>query len=361
MPKSKWSRYLFVLLLTLVPILLDSCNSSNHQSWLEPFGPVARKQLGLFHYSSWLGSLVLFAVVTAILISVFLSVVKSDALPKQSHGNLSVEIGLILISVLLVVLVAIPTIKTINALRIDKIPADDALTINVTGHQWWWEFYYPDSDFTTSNEIHIPQGKKVILNLASADVLHSFWVPKLAGKKDLIPNQNNQLWFETDANTPLGVYYGQCAEYCLGAHAYMKLRVIVDSPEDYAKWLANFDNSKEFYASSAVSEGKLLFKQKGCGACHAIQGFTTGSPDKPNLTNYGLRTWVASGLAENNTENLAKWIANPQAMKPGNYMPTLWQADSPDRDKETLALAKFLLSQGRQAQTEAALGGKYGN
>ncbi len=361
MPQIKWTRWLFLLLMTAVLVSLSACASTDFQSWLDPQAPIAKKQVSMLYYTSWLGSFVLAAVIAAILIAVFISFRKNDELPKQSHGNVAVELGLIAVAIALVTAVAIPAIRTINSLRIDKVPLEDALVINITGYQWWWQFEYPDSGIITANEVHIPRGKNVIFNLDSADVLHSFWVPKLAGKKDLIPNQKNQLWFATDKDTPLGEYYGQCAELCLGAHAYMKTRVIVDSPEDYQKWVDSFSSNYEFTTSSDAAKGKQLFTQKGCGACHAIQGFTTGSPDKPNLTNFGLRNTVGAGLVASTKENVANWIANPQTMKPGNYMPTLWQEDDPNKDEETQAIAAFLLSLGKQSQTQATVGGINGN
>ena len=362
MPKIRRTRWSFIFVVTIVLTSLSGCASNDVQSWMEPAGLIAKKQVHLLSFASLLGSLVLAAVVIAILFALFLSFRRSNNdLPVQSHGNVAVELGLIGLSIALVTMIAIPTIKVINELRVDKISKEDALVINVTGHQWWWEFEYPEVGILTANEIHIPRGKKVLFNLHSADVLHSFWVPKLAGKKDLIPNQNNQLWFDTDESTPLGIYYGQCAEYCLGAHAYMKTRVIVDSPEDYQKWVDSFTTRYSFVSNSELAKGKQLFKQKGCAACHAIKGYSTGNPDKPNLSNFGLRHTVGAGLLPSSPENVAAWIANPQSLKPGNYMPTLWQADDPKRAEETQALAAFLLSLGKDGQTQALVGGKNGN
>jgi len=361
-PKIKWTRWSLLFVVTIVLISLSACASNDIQSWLSPSGPIAKKQLSLLTYTSRLGSFVLAAVIIAILTTVFISFRrKSDELPVQSHGNVAIELGLIAASIALVTAVAIPTIQAINELRIDRVPLEDALIINITGYQWWWQFEYPEAGILTANEIHIPRGKNVIFNLDSADVLHSFWVPKLAGKKDLIPNQKNQLWFATDENTPLGEYYGQCAELCLGAHAYMKTRVIVDSPEDYQKWLDSFGSNYSFTSNPEVAKGKQLFTQKGCAACHAIKGFSSGSPDKPNLSNFGLRTTVGAGLVASTPENVAAWIANPQAMKPGNYMPTLWQEDDPKREEESQALAAFLLSLGKEDNTQASVGGNNGN
>ena len=247
------------------------------------------------------------------------------------------------------------------------------------GHQWWWAFDYPELGITTANEIHIPKGKRVIFNLNSADVLHSFWVPKLAGKRDLIPTQTNQLWFVTDENTPEGIYYGQCAELCLGAHAYMRFRVIVDSEEEFNSWVAKFQNIEALEATTEpllqqvqadprVEQGKQLFKSKGCGACHAIKGYTGGAPDKPNLTNFGLRHSLAAGVLdmpmdepEVRQANMERWLRDPQEVKPTNYMPTLWSEDDPNADEEIAAISAYLLNLGVPEEVEASLGGSYGN
>ncbi|MEX2551660.1 MAG: c-type cytochrome, partial [Actinomycetota bacterium] len=237
------------------------------------------------------------------------------------------------------------------------------LIVRVTGYQWWWRFEYPELGIVTANELHMPAGTRLILDLDSADVLHSFWVPKLAGKRDLIPNQENQLWLTVDEP---GEYLGHCAELCLGAHAYMRFKVIVDEPAEFDEWVASFQGAQgpaataqqplQVQDSQLIQQGRALFAQKGCIGCHRNdsygQGF--GSPDFPDLTNFGLRTSIAAAVLDNNQENLTRWIRNPQSVKPGNYMPTLWQADDPNAEAEASAIAAYLLSLGAEGQEPQA-------
>ena len=192
--------------------------------------------------------------------------------------------------------------------------------------------------------------------MTSADVLHSFWVPQIAGKRDLIPNQNNQLWFI--AEEP-GIYRSQCAELCLGPHAYMRGRVIVDTEDDFAAWVNKFqavqkNNAPSNHGAATTSEiqwGQQLFVQK-CAACHSVAGFaegtTVGEAIYPNLTNFGLRTTIGAGILENNEDNLALWLRDPQAVKPGNRMPNLWSMSNPNREKEIAAVVAYLLSLGNE-------------
>jgi cytochrome c oxidase subunit II len=362
-PKLRWLRLLS--LLAASSLFLAACSLEGPQSTFNPVGPIAKKQIWLFAYTGWLSLIVLLGV-GATLIWVMMRFRKQpgdETLPPQIHGNTLLEIGLILLATFITVLVAIPTVRTYLQTGQHVEPGPDDVRVKVTGYQWWWAFEYPDLGIVTANELHIPQGKRVVFDATSADVLHAFWVPKLAGKVDLIPNQNNQLWFITDEDTPTGVYHGQCAELCLGAHAYMRFRVIVDSPQDYETWVAGFQNIAPLpvQADPLVEQGKVLFSQKGCGACHAIRGYTTGQPDKPNLTNFGLRHTVAAGILDNTPENLARWLRDPQEVKPTNRMPTLWNADDPKRDEQIAAIAAYLLSLGKTATPQASLGGTYGH
>lgn len=377
MPKRRWSRRTALLALLGLATLLSGCVFDGPQSALNPTGPVAREQIGLLTYTTWWSVIVILGVggVLAYAIFRFRHKPGDDALPQQTHGNAIVEIGLILTATLITIAVAIPSVRTELRLGARTEIGEADVAVNVTGYQWWWAFEYPNEGVVTANELHVPQGSRLILDLDSADVLHSFWVPKLAGKRDLIPNQDNQLWITTEGVEP-GVYYGQCAEFCLGAHAYMRFRVIVDTPEDYQAWLESFQSLPELGSSEAgqasvqtvqadplVAEGEQLFRQKGCAACHAVRGSAGGAPDKPDLTNFGLRTSLAAGVLENTPENLARWLRDPQEVKPGNYMPTLWRADDPERDEEIQALVAYLHSLGASPEPQAHVldGGSHGD
>lgn len=376
MPKHRWFRLSSLGLFFILPLLLGGCAFDNLQSALDPQGPIARQQISLLTYTMWLSAIVVVAVGAVMFWAMFRFRAKAgdDSIPVQSHGNTAVEIGLILLATVLTIIVVVPAVRTIFKTEYRAVATEEDVIINVTGHQWWWVFEYPELGLTTANEIHIPKGKRVIFNLSSADVLHSFWVPKLAGKRDLIPNQNNQLWFVTDENTPTGVYHGQCAELCLGAHAYMRFRVVVDTEEDYAAWVDMFQSIEPLSASTTpviqqvqadplVQQGQALFKTKGCAACHAVKGYAGGAPDKPDLTNFALRTTIAAGVLDNTPENLARWLRDPQEVKPTNYMPTLWAKNDPNAEEEIAAISAYLLSLGadEEEETQASLGGAYGN
>lgn len=366
MPMTRWFRRL--ALLPLLGAMLTGCDVATPQSTLDPAGPVARLQLDLLMWSYWLSWLVIVGVF-AVMVYVILRFRRregDDRIPTQFHGSTLLEIGLTIVPVLIVIAVAVPTVSAIFATENRIEPGGDDVIINVTGYQWWWRFEYPEQGVVTANEMHIPAGRRVILNLESADVLHAFWAPRLAGKRDLIPNQNNQLWLSADEP---GNYYGQCAELCLGAHAYMKFRVIAETDEDFDAWVDSFAaaDAQTVQSDAQVSQGRELFASKGCTNCHTIDGFRSGfrvgSPDFPNLTNFGLRGTLAAGIRENTQENLEAWLRDPQAIKPGNYMPQLWRTDDENADEEIAAVAAFLLSLGAEPAVEAQvpLGGPHGD
>ncbi len=349
----------------LTPILAG-CSFDGPQSTLRPAGPIAQEQMDLFmwtYYLSWPVMILVFGVLAFVIIR-FRRRKGEDRMPTQTHGSAVMEVAWTILPVIIVILVAVPTVRSIFRTQSFVEASGSDVVVNVTGYQWWWKFEYPDLGFTTANELHVPVGARVVVHLDSADVLHAFWIPRLAGKVDAIPNQDNQLWFTADEP---GIYNGQCAELCLGAHAYMRFRVIAHEPADYEAWVASFQQPQVVLASEdpLVAQGRQLVASKGCIGCHTIgnyaEGLQVGLPGFPNLTNFGLRNTVGAGLLPATAENVAAWIADPQAIKPGNYMPTLWAADDPKRDEETAAIAAYLLSLGApsdaQAQASADAGG----
>ena len=348
-------------------LLLAGCEFTGPQSTLDPAGPIARAQADLLIWSFWLSLFVMVATfgILAYVMVRYRRRSAEDAIPEQFHGSAPLEIGLTIIPVLIVIAIAVPTVRTIFETEARVTPEAGDLIVNVTGYQWWWRFEYPEQGVVTANELHIPTDTRVILNLDSADVLHSFWVPRLAGKRDLIPNQNNQIWFV--APEP-GNYYGQCAELCLGAHAYMKFRVIAEPQAEFDAWVDTFQaaDTQTVSLDPQIQQGYQLFASKGCTNCHSVRGYRdapVGTPDFPNLTNFGLRTTLAAGVVDNTQENLETWLRDPQVIKPGNYMPQLWQVDDPNADTEIAAVAAYLLSLGRDdaAQAQASLGGQDGD
>lgn len=338
-----------LLCLAVGLMVLSGCASDHPQSIFNTAGPVAESVKGIFMFTFWL-AVVVFAVVasglTYVLINFRRHPDKEGSVPDQIHGSVKLEAIWTFIPILILIAIGLPTYNLIQELDTYQQPQQDDLVVNVTGYQWWWKFEYPELGITTANELHVPTGRRVILNLNSADVLHAFWLPRVAGKRDLIPAQTNQLWFEVDDP---GIYLGQCAELCLGAHAYMRFRTVASPAADFEKWARAFNQPANQQAAKGdaaqLDQGKQLFMSKGCAGCHTIDGVSMGVTG-PNLTNFGARTSVAAGVLDNTPENLARWLRDPQEVKPTNKMPTLWQADDPNRDQEIDALVAYLESLG---------------
>jgi cytochrome c oxidase subunit 2 len=198
-----------------------------------------------------------------------------------------------------------------------------ALEVTVVGHQYWWEFRYPELHITTANELHIPVSpadapRPTYMKLTSADVMHSFWVPRLAGKVDVIPNRINELW--TDPHTP-GLYEGQCAQFCGIEHAKMLLRVYVDTPEQFAAWVKR--EQQPGIQDAAVAAGRHVFESEACMNCHTVAGTAAHGQFGPDLTHLASRKTLASGATDNTTQSLEKWIDDPDLIKPGSLMPSM--------------------------------------
>jgi cytochrome c oxidase subunit 2 len=201
-------------------------------------------------------------------------------------------------------------------------PGTGALQVRVTGHQWWWEVQYRDSLpknwVTTANEIHIPVGRPVVFELRSSDVIHSFWPPNLSPKRDQIPGNENSLWFQADS---AGVYRGQCAEFCGHQHAKMAFLIVAQPPSEFASWLARQRDTAASPTDALAQRGKAVFLASSCVMCHTISGTTAGSRVGPDLTHLASRRTIAAGTLPNTRGNLAGWILDAQAIKPGVKMP----------------------------------------
>jgi cytochrome c oxidase subunit 2 len=206
--------------------------------------------------------------------------------------------------------------------RLTATPPSDAIQIRVTGRQWWWDVEYRDSLpsrwATTANEIHVPVGRPVVLQLRASDVIHSFWVPNLGVKRDMIPGQETSIWFQADT---AGVYRGQCAEFCGHQHAKMAFLVVAESPERFAAWLERQRDTARTPADSLARRGQEVFLASSCVMCHAIGGTPAGSRIGPNLTHLASRRTIAAGTLPNTRGHLAGWIIDPQQIKPGARMP----------------------------------------
>ncbi len=297
-------------------------------SMLESFGQRANDVLPLTWGLIWLAAGVVVIISLLVIFGIILR-------PKFEHmdldGHLPVTraggpagirwmyIGLALTTVTLAIYV---TWTLVTMAAIDEPASSADFEIEVTGHQWWWEVRYldpsnPSQEFVTANEIHIPVGTPVKFRLASADVIHSFWVPALGGKTDLIPGQVNRTWLEADR---AGVYRGQCAEYCGKQHAHMVLRVFADEPDAFARWRDNQLAAAKTPEVAWAQQGQRQFILR-CGACHAVRGTDAGGQVGPDLSHLMTRTTLAAGMIPNNMAYLSAWISNPDHIKPGTKMP----------------------------------------
>jgi cytochrome c oxidase subunit 2 len=256
--------------------------------------------------------------------------------PPQIYGSNQVELAWTVIPVLIVVVLFLAAARVIHAVEDAKFPPG-TIEVTAVGHQFWWEFQYPGQGFTTANELHVPVSDRehptpTHITLMSADTDHSFWVPKLAGKVDLIPNRVNNMWIDPHET---GVYVGQCAQYCGTQHAKMLLKVVVESREDFDKWAANEKRPADEVAS--VAEGRRVFESTACVNCHTIAGTNARGKFGPDLTHLMSRGTIASGAALNTQEDLRLWIKDPGAIKPGSLMPAMQMSD-PEIDAVTAYL-----------------------
>ncbi|MGB0371663.1 MAG: cytochrome c oxidase subunit II [Opitutales bacterium] len=382
---SRLSLSVKLLASSLAVMALSGCSLNEllfegRMSTWDPKGPIAEMQLEVFWATIWVTVILFFLVAGSLFYAVWkfreTPENKDEPMAPVGHGNPLIEIGLIAGSILMLVFIAVPTVKGIwyqhslpegneeyearygdyenNLLAnwydgdIVEGEEDEVLTVKAYGWQWWWSFEYPQLDgVVTANELVIPKGKVVKIELRSKDVIHSFWLPKIAGKVDLMPGRVNWMWIQADEE---GYYYGQCAEYCGDSHAYMLFRAEVVEPDAFADWIDHqkreipapegFDswgawNGEAFnnpeIATTEFLKGALAYMQKGnCAMCHNINGVSAGKI-APDLTNVKDRKSLAAGWMENVTEdgevdkqaqydNLVEWIFHSEKVKPGNLM-----------------------------------------
>lgn len=391
---------------------------SGPQSTMLTEGPVAKTQWDLFMVTVYVTTFIFVVVGTVLAYAQIKFRAKSEAAeksapPPQGHGNPFIEVGLIAASVLLLVIIAIPTVRGIWYTHdVPEAEKGNALEVSATGYQWWFKFEYPtelvklpaggEAPLVTGNELVVPAGRPIRVQLRTVDVIHSFWIPKLAGKVDMMPNRPNFVWFKADRP---GYFYGQCAEYCGESHAIMKFRVIALPQPDYEKWLANqklpartvtaqvaaaaaevprvqfaslklddgraLAGSAEFDANplaawhqmqdvekdedvALVAKGRKLFADKTCISCHTVRGHEGIGITGPDLTRVGSRSTIAAGVLENTPERLSQWLHEPAHFKPGNKMyfggylvqdPSgAWKQNFTLNDPEISALVAYLHS-----------------
>ena len=337
-------RRLVIFGLLAALFLLTAACSQGFQSTWDPIGPVAEKQLQLFNVLLWT-MVAVFVLVEGAMIYIVIRYRRRPGQPRppQIHGHTALEVTWTIVPTALILGLGIWSVFTL--FELDQPPTDqgDILEVTVVGHQWYFEFVYPDADgngkrISTANELKIPVDRPVSFILESDDVLHSFWVPKLGGKVDVVPTRQNTLWLMADSDLieqqlP-ATYYGQCAELCGIAHAQMRFRVTVMTEEGYQDWVRDY--SPPSALTPVSQQGQTLFAIH-CSLCHSVDGpelesvakarldqFLTGAENAavpgPNLTDLRTRQTLAAGITDLTVENLRAWIKNPEEIKPGNLM-----------------------------------------
>jgi cytochrome c oxidase subunit II len=351
-------------------VVAVACTPNATQDSLKPAGPYAERIDRLFEPVFWFAVVPIFVLVEGALLWFSLRYRRrkgrAAGIPPQIHGNTRLEIAWTILPAVILAGVAVPTVATIWDLAAEPT-ASNVLHVDVIGHQWWWEFHYPDQKIDTANVMHIPVGTPVVLRLCSAGsgyasqpapnecqaelpvpaslggaVIHSFWVPQLAGKQDVVPARANSLLLEADHP---GEYSGQCAEFCGLSHAYMRFRVVAQSTDDFEQWVRD-QQQPALQPSGQAAHGAAIVAQT-CTACHTVNGLRDpqgkdipGSINAPNLTHLMSRDCFAGCIFDTTEENLASWVADPPAMKPGSLMPDYGL--SPEQIRDVVAYLETL-------------------
>jgi cytochrome c oxidase subunit 2 len=320
-----------VLLFAALALMLSGC--AQEASPLNPKGTLAQEQLDLMILSIVIMVLV---VVVVFAISIYVLIRfrarKGDkSIPKQVEGNHKLEIIWTIIPIILLTILAVPTVGYTFKHDQNLSTDPEAIKVQVVAHQFWWEFNYPELGISTSQELYMPVGKKISFEITSADVNHSFWIPALGGKKDTNPGLTSYMHLEP---TEIGTYKGKCAELCGPSHAYMDFKAVVVTEQEFAAWVADMQEVPDT-VSADLAAGEVLFKAN-CIQCHAIQP-DAKSPVAPHLNGFAEREWVA-GILDNTEENVKEWIRDPIAVKPGTLMPQVQLSE-----EELDQLTKYLL------------------
>jgi cytochrome c oxidase subunit 2 len=336
MTRAPMTRVLAARSALAAALLCGATGCAESPSMFRTAGPAAEQIARL----GWLFTIV--AVVVTVIVTAVLFAALYRRRPDRTNGVEPsgnprgpvrwIIIGGVVLPAIILVVCFVFTLITQAAIA--SPPRPTVAAVQVTAHRWWWEVRYPgmgaDQTVVTANEIHVPVGRAVRVDLVSNDVIHSFWVPELAGKTDVIPGQDNAMWLQ--ANRP-GTYRGECAEYCGLQHAHMDFVVVADAPTDFAAWLARQRATAVAPTAAAAAAGLAVFHRAACAACHAIRGTDMLGRVGPDLTHLASRQTIAAGTLLNNRGNLAGWVANAQSLKPGSGMPNV---PLPGRDLQAL-------------------------
>lgn len=295
-------------LLVMMSQSLAACSVEHPHSILDPAGPAAGHITTLWWQMFWVYGLVF--VVTLGLLFLALRSRRREGAPL---GSRFVFIAGVAIPALILVGMLVLTLRVMGNLH----TTSEDLHVKVISHHWWFEVHYPEHGIVDANEIHVPVGRTVRFDLNAAGVIHSFWVPRLGGKRDMLPDYYTELHLQADEP---GVYHGTCTEYCAGAHALMGFRLVAHEPEDFARWLEKAAEPPPPPVDPHLQRGQEVYMDGGCAGCHTITDVSYGTMG-PDLTLIGSRRTLGAGTLENSRENLAGWIADPQVIKPGNEMP----------------------------------------
>jgi len=325
---------LLVTSMLLFSILFVACGQGNPPSILDTAGPIAASESGVF-WAILIIATIVFVVVESILIFFIIRYRgrPGDPAPRQVHGNTTVEIAWTIAPAIFLIVVLIFTIRGLFEVAPSAMPSGVTVEVEAIGHQWWWEFYYPQYHITTADSMMVPVGTTIHVTLYSNNVIHSFWVPQITGKTDVIPGHMNDKWFVVDKDKQ-GKYLGICAEYCGTQHANMRFEVVATSSDAFQTWISTQQQAAAKPTSGLAADGAKIFANQ-CTGCHGIVGVNLKTEDDPsvacnnpntpclvgpNLTHFGSRDFIAGGVLDNNPANLAKWLKDTQAVKPGNDM-----------------------------------------
>lgn len=341
MKKAKPLRWMRNVGLLLTVAVLSACGEEYLQSTINPVTDYGEVTQHLYVQIFW-WTMIILAVVWALMAYILIRFRErpGQERPKPIHGHMGLEIAWTIAPAIIVIAIVIPTIR--GVFQLQRPPDGGALVVEVTGKRYWWTFHIPELGVTTANELHLPVGRPVSLRLESGDVIHSFWVPQLGGKRDVNPvvrvregREEKRNWMHFTINEE-GVFWGQCAEFCGEGHSLMGIRVVAESEEDFQAWVSDWHtaaptaNAPEPGAGEGAVVGEdplvtrgreVFFRETNCMLCHSIQGTIAPGVIGPNLTRIGGRSSIAAGMLENTPENLERWIRDPKSVKPGVQMP----------------------------------------